>query len=119
MDSAKAKSVPRRLDRPAAWLCFLANVLVLPGVGNAIAGKRSGFVQAGMALAGFALTLLWGMWFVAEWARRQELPIELNWQLGVGLLGVALFGGAWVWAFVGGARVVKDSKSPQAPGRAD
>jgi len=44
------------MDRLGAWLCLLANVIALPGLGSIIAGKRVGYAQALLALAGFGLT---------------------------------------------------------------
>lgn len=103
-------STPKPVQPLTAWLCLLANLLALPGLGSILAGRRIGFVQAGMALVGFALTLFWAVWFIGAWAQSKTLPLELNWQLGVGTAGVLLFGAAWVWALVTSRRILRQAE---------
>lgn len=98
------------LDRPTAWACFVANMIVLPGLGSIIARKRSGYIQAALALIGFGLTIFWGAWFLSEWFRTKKLPIELEWHLLVGAIGAVIFLIGWVWAFVSGVRIVRGSR---------
>ena len=50
---------PRRiLDRSTAWACVLANQGALPGSGTLTAGRRIGYAQAALALAGFGPMML-------------------------------------------------------------
>src|SRR5438552_1095642 len=100
---------PRRaLDRPTAWGCATTNQLVLPGLGSLIAGRKSGYAQAALALGGLVLTGLFAIWLFAAWVRlhnngKEEIPLEQLLRDGlpyckVGGLGVALFLTGWLWA---------------------
>lgn len=97
------------MDRIGAWLCLLANVIAVPGLGSIIAGRRIGYVQALLALTGFGLTLSWAMWAISEWNRTKHVPIALEWHLGVGTVGALLFLAAWIWAFVSGTKVIREA----------
>lgn len=77
---------------------LLSNLLVLPGLGSLFAGRKVGWVQAPLALAGFALTSFWFVTFVATWIRTRAFPFEGGPYFRLGLLGVALFAAAWLWA---------------------
>jgi hypothetical protein len=92
----------------------MANLLVLPGLGSLIAGRRSGWAQAAVALAGFALTTVWFVWFVAEWARSGNFPLDAGPYLPAGALGVLLFAVSWTWGLITGLAVVLGAR-----GRAD
>ena len=58
----------RPLDRQTAWGCFTANQFALPGLGSLAAGRRTGYTQMALALAGLALTGTFGIaffvWFI-------------------------------------------------------
>ena len=100
---------PRRpLDRATAWGCLTSN-LAMPGSGTLVAGRRSGYVQGLLALAGVGLTTVFGLrfiaWYFAHFARLQEdwvdpiaaagaIWIAVRWAV----LGMALFAVAWLWA---------------------
>jgi hypothetical protein len=62
-------------DRAAARSCVVAN-LALPGSGTLLAGSRWGFPQLILALAGFCITLFFGIpflfWALRNWSRLQE-----------------------------------------------
>ena len=44
------------MDEARAWTSLMTNLLVLPGLGSLLAGRRAGWPQAALALAGFALS---------------------------------------------------------------
>ena len=88
----------------------MANALVLPGLGSLIAGRRSGWAQAAVALAGFALTAVWFVWFVAAWLREGSFPLDAGPYLPAGALGVVLFALSWVWALATGLQLVRRSR---------
>ena len=100
----------RRVDETRAWACLMANVLVLPGLGSLLAGRRSGWPQAAIALAGFALTALWLLSFLSAWARAGSFPLDAGPYLPEGVLGVFLFGLSWVWSLLTGLSVVRRSR---------
>lgn len=84
-------------DRQTAWACLGTNLLVLPGLGSVIAGRRVGYVQMSLAAIGVALTLIFVGAFLNAWMQQEQLwpgwgPIIS----GVG--GFGLFGISWLWA---------------------
>src|SRR5207245_11084787 len=78
------------VDETRAWACLMANILVLPGLGSLIAGRRSGWPQAAGALGGFALTLVWLGWVVGAWSRTGSFPLAGGPYLPEGLGGAML-----------------------------
>lgn len=95
------------LDPTVAWSCLVTNLLVLPGLGTLVARRWEGFVQAAMALAGFALTLAWLVSFVATWIRLRTFPFEGGPSLLWGVLGVLLFLLAWLWGLASSLAIVR------------
>lgn len=93
-----ARVPPRPLDRPTAWACVAANLLVLPGLGSWIVGRVVGLVQMALSLAGFGLTLSWAFWLVKVWWALKHLPVEPGPHLAKAVTGVLLFAAAWLWA---------------------
>ena len=98
------------LSRQTAWGCFTTN-LALPGFGSLVAGRRAGYPQAFLALAGMGLTMVFGgrfiIWFLSNWQHIHdpnndpastfaELWHVLRWAV----LGFALFGLGWLWALM-------------------
>jgi hypothetical protein len=96
------------LDRSAAQACFAAN-LGFPGAGSLMAGRRMGYGQAGLALVGVALTLIFGAillaWYVQHFKEFRDPEVDpwlilgamwrrLRWVL----VGMGVFLIAWVWA---------------------
>lgn len=99
-----------KIGRAEAQACLSAN-LGMPGAGSLMAGRRVGYGQLLVAVAGLGLTLVFGVLFVV-WSiqnfnqlRAPEVdPLETLsslWQhLKWALAGMGLFGVAWVWALV-------------------
>jgi hypothetical protein len=116
IDSGGAEDERRRIhfaaaeDEARAWACLFTNLLVLPGLGSIIAGRRSGWPQAAIALAGFVLTTVWLVWFLAAWSRGGEFPLDPGPYLPVGALGVLLFTVSWVWSLLTGLLIVRDAR---------
>jgi len=101
-------------DETRAWACLMTNLLVLPGLGSLLVGRRSGWAQAALALLGFALTLVWLVWFAVTWSGTGEFPLDGGPYLGEGVGGVLLFAVSWVWGLVTGLSVVRKSGPPRA-----
>jgi hypothetical protein len=87
-------------DEAAAWTALATNLLVLPGLGSLMAGRKVGWPQAVLALAGAALTLLWLVSFTGEWMRLGAFPLDAGPEIGRGLAGVAAFFVAWLWSLL-------------------
>ncbi len=85
--------------RDRARTLLLANLLVLPGLGTWLAGRKAaGALQMALALAGFALTLVWIVAWGTAWVRLGEMPDGLGPQGSLGVLGIGLFAAAWIWS---------------------
>ncbi len=114
----------RPLDRATAWGCLTAN-LVVPGTGTLAAGRRSGYAQGVLALAGTALTLVFGVrflaWYAANYARFQQEdlnPFEVLGEIWLAvrwaLLGMALFALAWLWALGSSLLLLREARRREA-----
>jgi hypothetical protein len=116
----------RRLSRQVAWGCFTTN-LTLPGFGSLLAGRAIGYAQIAIAIAGFAITTIFGVrfiiWYFANYTRITQAQddvggnlysvwLEVRWAL----LGMALFAVAWLWALGTSLLIVAESRSGEGPG---
>src|SRR5260221_4896318 len=53
-----AKTAPLQpLSRAKAWMCVAMNQLAFPGLGTVMAGRKIGYFQAAIMLAGFFLAM--------------------------------------------------------------
>ncbi len=116
----------RPLDRAAAWGCLTAN-LVVPGTGTLAGGRRSGYAQGVLALAGTGLTLVFGVrflaWYAANYARLQQEDLDPFAVLGEiwlavrwALLGMALFALAWLWALGSSLLLLREARRAEKGG---
>ena len=110
----------RPLDSTTAWGCLTAN-LAVPGCGSLVAGRISGYFQLSLAMAGVALTTVFGMrfmsWYVNNWAVLQQTQAdtaanfhELWLRLRPAALGVAVFMGGLFWAMASSMVILVESK---------
>jgi hypothetical protein len=102
-------------SRVTARNALLLNLLGTPGLGTWMAGRRiTGLLQAGMAVTGFALVMVWFVqWCVAllHGGRAAHLTYR-----GLGL-GSGLFALAWGWSLISGLQILRQSpRSPPAAG---
>ncbi len=98
---------PRLPDRSQTRAWLLTNLLVLPGLGSVLGGRRRGWLQMILALGGFGLTAWWATLFVVEWVRDKTFPLTGGSHLAAGLIGVLLFIIAWVWGLVTGLNLLR------------
>ena len=98
----------KSLTRENAWACCSTN-LALPGFGSLMGSRKVGYPQAVLTVAGFVLTTLFGLkfviWGIQNWSELHNPegdPIETLTNLWRAcrwaLLGLVLFGLAWIWA---------------------
>src|SRR6266704_718355 len=111
---------PRQpLSRQTAWGCLTSN-LALPGSGSLLAGRRSGYSQLVLAMAGLLVITIFGLrfilWALGNWSRLHapdadpvesllEIWVHLKWAL-LGF-GVALI--AWLWALITGLSILNSA----------
>mgnify|MGYP000265344530 CR=1 FL=1 len=102
-------SVPPKVDRTARRQYLVVNLLVLPGLGTFLAGRRRlGILQAMLALTGFGLTGVWFATFGAAWWQTREFPLDGGPHFAWGITGVALFLAAWCWSLATGWKWLRD-----------
>jgi len=87
---------------------------VLPGAGSLMMGRKAGWLQAALALAGFSLTVVWLITLVAGWIRTQSLDLE-GVDLRLGLAGIGAFGAAWLWSLGSSLDAIRRARRRGAP----
>ena len=110
------------IDRDRAKTCLWSN-LAFPGTGSWQAGWRiSAVLQIALATCAFLLGLVWGVWFLTEWARVGTLPFLVVYRndgalppayikfLLIGLGSLGLFALALGWAFITSLLIVQEAK---------
>lgn len=98
--------------RQAAWSWLVTNLVVLPGLGSILGGRKVGYLQAALALSGMALSLIFVISMIREWWVLREMPaVDRRW-LFEGLGGIVLFGVSWLWGLVTGLRLLRDAGKP-------
>ena len=105
--------------KPApAWMLAAINQLAFPGLGTIMAGRRAGWPQAALMVAGFCLTmafLLWYLWccFRYVWESSWDAGdwhaqfAPYYWVLHRGLL---LCGVAWCWALFDSVAIMRAAR---------
>ena len=115
---------------PPAVLWAIVNQLAFPGLGTLMMGRRVGYLQAAIMLAGFALTMGFLLWYLVcagryavnpSWdeTRFTSLYRPYKWSLywGPGLCAVA-----WVWALFSSIAMMRAARTEAPPpelGRTD
>jgi hypothetical protein len=105
------------LNRSTAWGCLTSN-LALPGTGSLLAGRVSGYFQFSMALAGFGLTTVFGLrfiaWSISHWTDMQDIgvdPVDRLWDMWLAMrwacLGLGLFGVSWIWGLASSLDILR------------
>ena len=115
-------------SRQNAQGCFATN-LVMPGLGSLAGGRKVGVPQIVLCLAGFAITLGFGVrfifWALAHWAEFYGsnpdadpfAPLRDLWQQARWpFLGIGLFAIAWVWALLTSRSLLAEAKTKSAGG---
>jgi hypothetical protein len=101
---------PVRWDRAKARDFLLTNLLVLPGMGSVMAGRRVGYAQGLLALTGFVLTLMFAVELVRDWWSMGEIVLPTSRVLLAGLVGVMLFALGWSWGLATGLKLLRDAE---------
>jgi len=117
----------KALSPQTARGCAATN-LALPGFGSLMAGRPVGYLQAALALVGFALTTLFGvkffLWYLGNWAslnRPGADPLEMLMRVGHEVrwaaLGIALFAVDWLWALATNASILRAAPKNEDAGK--
>ena len=114
----------KALSRQTAWGCLTTN-LAMPGFGSLVGGRRVGYPQAALCLAGMVLTMVLGMrfilWTLANWSRLHGPQADpfgaMTETFGAArgaLLGILVFGISWLWALITSFSIVQDARKTEA-----
>jgi hypothetical protein len=114
VDSSPRLAAARERDR--AWTGLVVNALVLPGLGSLACGRRVGWLQMLLSLAGVAATLVWFVWFVAAVAVRLEWPSGGGPYLSTGVCGLAVAVFAWLWSLFTSYSALRRADARRADG---
>jgi hypothetical protein len=97
MKTSSANPGPPSAERTKAWSCLIANLVVLPGLGSVMAGRKAGYLQIVLAIGGFVVTLVALIKIVLFWAHDFQLPTNAGlYRTAIG--GMAVFLVSWVWS---------------------
>jgi hypothetical protein len=113
------------LSRQSAWGCLTAN-LALPGSGSLLAGRRTGYVQLGLAVISLAGSLifavrffLWYMQHKSQMTAREDDPfgaLEQMWvYLKWPLLSIGVFAFSWIWGLLTGLGLLWQAEDKTPP----
>jgi len=97
-----------RPERSKAWSCLVTNLVVLPGLGSVMAGRKSGYAQIVLALLGFIITLVALVRIVLLWVQDFQFPSGTH-LVGAALIGLAVFVLAWGWSLLTSLAVFRKS----------
>ena len=111
--------VKRNTKGSPAWLWALVNQFAFPGLGTIMMGRRVGYVQATIMLAGFFLTMGFLLWYLFCAARYATHPAwteadfvscyrGYRWSL---YLGLGLCAVAWIWALFSSIDILRQARS--------
>jgi len=103
----------------------IINQLAFPGMGTVMAGRRVGYAQAVLMLAGFFLVMAFMCCYFASLAsfilhsNGAELSIKelCRPYASAGLSGVALCAVAWLWALVSSLGILRAAAGTAVPER--
>lgn len=112
MKTSSAHAGPTPIDKPTAWACAVTNAATVPGLGTIAGGRKVGYVQAAFALLGFALSLVGLLGHLRVWYDTGEMPEGFTRGLVVAVVGLMLFGLAWLWALASSIQLHREATRP-------
>jgi len=104
---------PKPAKRPSAWVCAAINQLAFPGLGSILAGRRVGYFQAAIMIAGFSLSMGFMLWFficaLRGLAAQDASHFAEQWRpyAWAGQSGLALCLLAWGWALASSISMIR------------
>ena len=87
---------------------FWLNAAILPGLGSIRAGQKFGWLQLALTLGGALTAIISIMNTILALMDSHQ---QGNPDYSTVLLGLAVFGAAWVWSIISGLLLVKNSVS--------
>ena len=96
------------LDRATAVGYLVMNLTTLPGLGSVAGGRRIGYCQMMLSIGGLALIIIWMFFFCLRWVVEGEFSVGDN--AWIGLTGIVLNVGAWLWSLFTGLSIIRESE---------
>ena len=104
--------------RARPWVCVLLNQLAFPGLGTILAGRRIGYVQATIMVAGFILFTGFMIWFIvcavqnllSDTMDETALTRLYRPYLWAAKYGLALCIVAWFWSLISSIGILRQSR---------
>ncbi len=106
---------PRQPLSPAtARNAFLINQFATPGLGSLMAGRRlSGAGQLTLAITGFIFFLCWFIAVMRQFYGQMQGNVEVTPVGWIGLIGLATFAAAWLWALATSLSLLREARRHQ------
>jgi hypothetical protein len=103
--------IGKSLDRSAAWACLMTNILVFPGLGSLLAGRRLGWAQMALGIVGFGLNLFFILRVLNQWFHFDQEPGPIMRDLVYSLIGMGIFLTGWMWGMITGLALMRETRS--------
>jgi hypothetical protein len=112
----KIFSAAKPLSPAAARNCVLMNQLATPGLGSLMGGRiLPGLGQLLLALAGFALVIVWFVLTMKEYYGLMSGDQPTVSYARFFLAGASLFAAAWFWSLLTSLSLLRQAKVPEPP----
>ena len=123
MKTSSGASLQPRPRTISPWICALINQGAFPGLGTVMMGRRVGYAQAAIMLAGFFLTMGFLIWYLicvgryaanSTWSEDyfRSLYQPYQWSL---YWGLGLCAAAWTWSLFSSIAMVRASRKQTTP----
>lgn len=101
---------------PTVWV--IVNQLACPGLGTILSGRKVGYAQTTVMVAGFILSMGYMLWYIAcllrrfahlDWTDAEFVALyrPYRWAL---FWGLGLCAAAWVWSGLSSLSILREAK---------
>jgi hypothetical protein len=112
----KTFSAAKPLSPAKARNCFLMNQFATPGLGSLMGGRIiPGIGQLFLALAGFALVMVWFLRTMKEYysLMGEDAPTISHSYGKIFFAGACLFAASWLWSLLTSLSMMRQAKTPE------
>lgn len=112
----KSSRVPgfKKLDKSKVTALIFVNLLVTPGAGSLIAGRRVGYPQLALATAGAIFICLFFFGFIADLWKLGEIPAGGGRYGTLGKVGAVTFAISWFWTLATSVSMFREAAKNKA-----
>ena len=115
---SSAPKQPKVLSHSKAWVYVALNQLAFPGAGTVMAGRRVGYIQATIMVAGFVLVMWYLFALIASvynfaataGMTEQQYRAQSERYAPAGKIGLALTVVAWLWSLVSSIMILRNAQ---------